>query len=220
MPKNNKKTMNAEQNEQTQQAVAPAEDAVQPKAPVKRMAVTERRVYEILDGVRETINDEMEARIAEKMAKMEEEMTEKLAKLAAAHYAIKSQIKKQKKDAKEPAEPEAKGYYHAGPEGSGDEIGRLRKINAELRKESEGKTKTNQKLKEQIETLESGEAIAKYAEEIKRLKELNQNLRKRCVAKDKTNQNLKAEIRRLGGVTEDLVDEMHDDTAATGALWP
>jgi len=212
--------MNADQNEQTEQAPAVADDAVQPKAPVKRLAVTERRVYEILDTVRETINDEMEAKIAERMAKMEEEMTEKLAKLASAHYAIKSQIKKQKKDAKTDAEPETKGYYEAGKEGTGDEIGRLRKINAELRKTSDGQTKTNQKLKEQIETLESGEAIAKYADEIARLKELNQDLRKRCVAKDKTNQSLKAEILRLSGVTEELVGEMHADTAATGALWP
>jgi hypothetical protein len=53
VPKNNKKTMNADQNEQPEQAVAPADDAVQPKAPVRRPAVSERRVYEILDTVRE-----------------------------------------------------------------------------------------------------------------------------------------------------------------------
>jgi len=204
--------MNAEQQQQNETApviVAEHHSGMTLKVMKKTTvapALTERRVYEIVDGVRETLNDEMEAMLLEKMGKLEDEMTAKLAKLASAHSAIKSQIKKQKKEEK--AEPETKTYYEAGKEGTGDEIGRLRKINAELRKESEGKTKTNQKLKEKIENLESEDPIAKYAQEIARLKELNQDLRKRCVAKDKTNQNLKAEILRLGGAVEAEVEQM------------
>ena len=163
------------------------------KMPLKN-PLTEKRVYEIADGVRETLTQEVEEKLAEMRREMEDTMTAKFAHMLSQHHpAVEKQAKKQKK-----AEgAEVKGYYDV-PAGV-DEIARLRKINAELRKESEGKTKTNQKLQEQIAVLEGEDTVAKYAEEIQRLKEHNQNLRKRCVAKDKTNQNLKAEILRLGG---------------------
>ena len=80
-----------------------------------------------------------------------------------------------------------------------NKLDKLRKINTDLRRESEGKTNTNRKLQEKIDNLESEDPVAQYVEEIRRLKELNQELRKMCVAKDKTNQSLKAKIIRLGG---------------------
>jgi len=80
-----------------------------------------------------------------------------------------------------------------------DKIAELRKINTDLRRESEGKTTTNRKLQEKIDNLEGEDPVAQYVEEIKRLKELNQELRRMCIVKDKTNQKLKAKIIRLGG---------------------
>ena len=154
----------------------------------------DEQVAENMESERRQMEELFEEKLADLRREMEDNMTAKIAQmLATSHPAVEKQAKKQKK-----AEgAEVKGYYDV-PAGV-DEIARLRKINAELRKESEGKTKTNQKLQEQIANLESEDPIAKYAEEIQRLKELNQDLRKRCVAKDKTNQNLKAEILRLGG---------------------
>lgn len=154
----------------------------------------DEQVAENMEAERRQMEETFEEKLADLRREMEDAMTAKFAQmLASTHPAVEKQAKKQKK-----AEgAEVKGYYDV-PAGV-DEIARLRKINAELRKESEGKTKTNQKLQEQIANLESEGAVAKYAEEIQRLKEHNQNLRKRCVAKDKTNQNLKAEILRLGG---------------------
>lgn len=195
---NHTKIMNAE-HQNAQNADAPVIVAEEHsgmtvrKMPLKN-PLTEKRVYEIADGVRETLTQEVEEKLAEMRREMEDTMTAKFAHMLSQHHpAVEKQAKKQKK-----AEgAEVKGYYDV-PAGV-DEIARLRKINAELRKESEGKTKTNQKLQEQIAVLEGEDTVAKYAEEIQRLKEHNQNLRKRCVAKDKTNQNLKAEILRLGG---------------------
>ena len=151
-------------------------------------------VAENMEQERRQIEADFEEKLETMRREMEDTMTAKFAHMLSQHHpAVEKQAKKQKK-----AEgAEVKGYYDV-PAGV-DEIARLRKINAELRKESEGKTKTNQKLQEQIAVLEGEDTVAKYAEEIQRLKEHNQNLRKRCVAKDKTNQNLKAEILRLGG---------------------
>jgi hypothetical protein len=158
----------------------------------------DEQVAENMEQERRQIEADFEEKLETMRREMEDAMTAKFAHMLSQHHpAVEKQSKKAEKKAKGGAEAEVKGYYDV-PAGV-DEIARLRKINAELRKESEGKTKTNQKLQEQIATLESEDPVAKYAEEIQRLKELNQDLRKRCVAKDKTNQNLKAEILRLGG---------------------
>lgn len=160
----------------------------------------DEQVAENMEQERRQIERDFEEKLETMRREMEDAMTAKFAHMLSQHHpVVEKQSKKAEKKAKGGAEADdgVRGYYDvpAGP----DEIARLRKINAELRKESEGKTKTNQKLQEQIATLEGEDPIKKYAEEIARLKELNQDLRKRCVAKDKTNQNLKAEILRLGG---------------------
>jgi hypothetical protein len=158
----------------------------------------DEQVAENMEQERRQIERDFEEKLETMRREMEDAMTAKFAHMLSQHHpAVEKQSKKAEKKAKGGAEAEVKGYYDV-PAGV-DEIARLRKINAELRKESEGKTKTNQKLQEQIATLEGEDPIKKYADEIARLKELNQDLRKRCVAKDKTNQNLKAEILRLGG---------------------
>lgn len=158
----------------------------------------DEQVAENMEQERRQIEADFEEKLETMRREMEDNMTAKFAHMLSQHHpAVEKQSKKAEKKAKGGAEAEVKGYYDV-PAGV-DEIARLRKINAELRKESEGKTKTNQKLQEQIANLESEDPIKKYADEIQRLKELNQDLRKRCVAKDKTNQNLRAEIVRLGG---------------------
>ena len=73
-----------------------------------------------------------------------------------------------------------------------DKIDKLRKINTELRRENEGKTRTNRKLQEKIDNLESEAPVAQYVEEIKRVREQNQILRRRY-------QKMKAMIELLGG---------------------
>ena len=108
----------------------------------------ERRVYGIVDDQ----ISHMEENLEEKLAKMRREMMEetermlaqKLATLAVAHPAIQKQSKKAEKEKKK--EEEVRGFYEV-PAGQ-DEIARLRKLNRDLRKESEGKTNTNRKLQE------------------------------------------------------------------------
>jgi hypothetical protein len=129
------------------------------------------------------------------MEETERIIAQKLATLAVAHPTIQKQSKKAEKEAKK--EQEVRGYYEV-PAGA-DEIARLRKINAELRKTSEGQINTNRKLQEKIANLESEDPVAEYVEEIKKVREINQQLRKRCEAKDRTYQKMKAMIEALGG---------------------
>lgn len=167
--------------------------------PVTAVGVSERRVYGIVDDQ----ISHMEETLEEKLAKMRREMMEetermlaqKLATLAVAHPAIQKQSKKAEKEKKK--EEEVRGFYEV-PAGQ-DEIARLRKLNRDLRKESEGKTNTNRKLQEKIDNLESEDPVAQYVAELKRVREANQVLRKRCEAKDRTYQKMKAMIEALGG---------------------
>lgn len=167
--------------------------------PVTAVGVSERRVYGIVDDQIAQMTETFEDRLAEMRRQMMEEtermLAQKLATLAVAHPAIQKQTKKAEKEAKK--EAEIRGYYDV-PAGQ-DEIARLRKINAELRKESEGKTNTNRKLQEKIDNLESEDPVAQYVAEIKKVREVNQVLRKRCEAKDRTYQKMKAMIEALGG---------------------
>ena len=87
----------------------------------------------------------------------------------------------------------------APPLSSEDKIDKLRKINTKLLRDNEGKTKTNRKLQEKIDNLESEDPVAQYVEEIKHVREQNQLLRRRCEAKDRTYQRMKAMIELLGG---------------------
>jgi len=129
------------------------------------------------------------------MEETERMISARMAQLAGGHPAIQKQTKKAEKEAKK--QEEIRGYYEV-PAGQ-DEIARLRKINAELRKTSEGQINTNRKLQERIAELEGEDPVAVYAQEIKRIKEVNQLLRKRCEAKDRTYQKMKAMIEALGG---------------------
>ena len=155
----------------------------------------DEQVAENMEAERRQMEDTFEEKLADLRREMEDAMTTKFAQmLATTHPAVEKQAKKQKKAE---AGAEVMGYYDV-PAGV-DEIARLRKINAELRKESEGKTNTNRKLQEKIECLEGEDPVAQYATEVARLKEINQELRKRCVAKDRTYQKMKAMIEMLGG---------------------
>jgi hypothetical protein len=161
--------------------------------------LTERRVYDVVDEQVQQCTEDFEEKLADLRRQMMEEtermIAQKLATLAGGHATIQKQTKKAEKEKKK--EEEVRGYYDV-PAGV-DEIARLRKTNAELRKESEGKSNTNRKLQEQIDNLESEEPVARYVAEIKRIKEVNQVLRKRCEAKDRTYQKMKAMIEALGG---------------------
>jgi len=165
------------------------------KMPLKN-PLTEKRVYEIADGVRETLTQEVEEKLAEMRRQMEDEMTAKFQQmLSTVHPKIEKQSKKAEKALAK--EQEVRGYYDV-PAGQ-DEIARLRKINAELRKTSEGQINTNRKLQERIDELEGEDPVRVYAEERDRVKAINQQLRKRCEAKDRTYQKMKAMIELLGG---------------------
>jgi DNA repair exonuclease SbcCD ATPase subunit len=155
----------------------------------------DEQVAENMESERRQMEETFEERLADLRREMEESIAQKLATLAGGHATIQKQTKKAEKEKKK--EEEVKGYY-AVPAGV-DEIARLRKINAELRKESEGKSNTNRKLQERIDALEGEDPVATYAQEIKRIKEVNQVLRKRCEAKDRTYQKMKAMIEALGG---------------------
>jgi hypothetical protein len=134
---------------------------------------------------------------------MMEDMERMLAQKIPAFLQPQKQSKKAEKEAKK--EAEIRGYYEV-PAGQ-DEIARLRKINAELRKESEGKTNTNRKLQEKIDNLESKDPVARYVAELKKVREVNQVLRKRCEAKDRTYQKMKAMIEALGGKAPEPAEE-------------
>jgi len=167
----------------------------------------ERRVYGIVDDqiaqMEETFEEKLANMRRQMMEDMERMLAQKLATLAVAHPAIQKQSKKAEKEAKK--EAEIRGYYEV-PAGQ-DEIARLRKINAELRKESEGKTNTNRKLQEKIDNLESKDPVARYVDELKKVREVNQVLRKRCEAKDRTYQKMKAMIEALGGKAPEPAEE-------------
>lgn len=167
--------------------------------PVTAVGVSERRVYGIVDGQVAQMEETLMERLAEMRRQMMEEteriIAQKLATLAVAHPTIQKQTKKAEKEAKK--EQEVRGYYDV-PAGA-DEIARLRKINAELRKTSEGQINTNKKLQEKIANLESEDPVAEYVAEIKKVREISQQLRKRCDAKDRTYQKMKAMIEALGG---------------------
>jgi len=159
----------------------------------------DEQVAENMESERRQMEETFEEKLADMRRQMMEEtermLSARMAQLAEGHPTIQKQSKKAEKEKKK--EEEVKGYY-AVPAGV-DEIARLRKINAELRKESEGKSNTNRKLQERIDALEGEDPVATYAQEIKRIKEVNQVLRKRCEAKDRTYQKMKAMIEALGG---------------------
>ena len=174
-----------------------------PALPVTAVGVSERRVYGIVDDQVAQMEETLMERLAEMRRQMMEEtermLAQKLATLATAHPTIQKQTKKAEKEKKK--EEEVRGFYEV-PAGA-DEIARLRKLNRDLRKESEGKTNTNRKLQEQIANLESEDPVARYVEEIKKVREVNQVLRKRCEAKDRTYQKMRAQIIALGGKAPD-----------------
>lgn len=192
------------EEEESEPEVEEAECQTDP-LPVTAVGVSERRVYNIIDDQVSQMEETFEERLAELRRQMMEEtermIAQKLATIATAHPAIQKQIKKAEKEKKK--EEEVRGYYEV--RGSDEDIARLRKINAELRKESAGKTNTNQKLQEKIDNLESEEPVARYVAELKKVREANQLLRKRCEAKDRTYQKMKAMIEALGGKAPEAV---------------
>ena len=163
--------------------------------PVTAVGVSERRVYGIVDDQIAQMTETFEDRLAEMRRQMMEEtermLAQKLATLSLAKPSKKAEKEKKKQ------EEEVRGYYEVT--NWEEESKRLRAINRELRKESEGKTNTNRKLQEKIDNLESEDPVARYVEEIKKVREVNQVLRKRCEAKDRTYQKMKAMIEALGG---------------------
>ena len=155
----------------------------------------DEQVAENMEQERRQIEADFEEKLETMRREMEESIAQKLATLAGGHATIQKQSKKAEKEKKK--EQEVRGYYEV-PAGA-DEIARLRKINAELRKTSEGQINTNRKLQERIDELEGEDPIRVYAEERDRVKAINQQLRKRCEAKDRTYQKMKAMIELLGG---------------------
>lgn len=173
--------------------------------PVTAVGVSERRVYEVVDDQISHMGEELEEKLADLRRQMMEEtermIAQKLATLAGGHPTIQKQTKKAEKEKKK--EEEVRGFYEV-PAGA-DEIARLRKLNRDLRKESEGKSNTNRKLQEKIDNLESEDPVARYVAELKKVREENQKLRKRCEAKDRTYQKMKAMIEALGGKAPEAV---------------
>jgi hypothetical protein len=166
---------------------------------VTAVGVSERRVYGIVDDQIAQMEETIEEKLADMRRQMMEEtermLAQKLATLAVAHPTIQKQTKKAEKEKKK--EEEVKGFYEVT--NWEEEVKRLRGINRELRKTSEGQINTNRKLQEKIAILEGGDPIGVYVEEIKDVRKINQQLRKRCEAKDRTYQKMKAMIEALGG---------------------
>jgi len=197
-------------SEQEEESETESEDAECQTDPLP-VGVTERRVYDVVDGQILQCHEDFEERLADMRRQIMEEtermISARMAQLAGGHPAIQKQSKKAEKEAKK--QEEIRGYYEV-PETVG-ELARSRKICADLRKQIDGKTKTNQKLQERIEELEGEEPVAVYAQEVKRLKEINQKLRKRCEAKDRTYQKMKAMIEELGGKAPAKVADSDDE---------
>jgi len=194
----------SEQEEESDPESEDAECQTDP-LPVTAVGVSERRVYGIVDAQMTQMEETIEERLGDLRRQMMEEtermLSARMAQLAQGHPTIQKQSKKAEKEKKK--EEQVRGYYEV-PAGA-DEIARLRKINAELRKESEGKSNTNRKLQEKIKNLESEDPVAQYVEEMKKVREANQVLRKRCEAKDRTYQKMKAQIEALGGKAPEAV---------------
>jgi hypothetical protein len=187
-----------EEEEESEPESEDAECQTEP-LPVTAVGVSERRVYGIVDDQVSQMEETLMERLADMRRQMMEEteriIAQKLATLAVAHPTIQKQTKKAEKEKKK--EEEVKGFYEVT--NWEEEVKRLRGINRELRKTSEGQINTNRKLQEKIANLESEDPVAEYVAEIKKVRGISQQLRKRCEAKDRTYQKMKAMIEALGG---------------------
>lgn len=106
--------------------------------------------------------------------------------------------------------PKAKGYYQVAD--GDEELFRTRIQNANLRKEIEAKTKTNQQLQQQLE---------QDPNELTRLKEINKALRKENEGLTNTNKALKAQMSDPESETERLRQinkELRKDAEAQNRL--
>lgn len=109
------------------------------------------------------------------------EIVAELSNIAHAQEQRIAKLEAEKSDAAAVAKP--KGYYQVAD--GEEELYRTRIQNANLRKEIEAKTKTNQTLQQQLE---------EDPNELTRLKEINKSLRKENEGLTNTNKSLKAQL--------------------------
>jgi len=109
------------------------------------------------------------------------EIVAELSNIAQAQEQRIAKLEAEKSDA--PPKPIVKGYYQVAD--GEEELYRTRIQNANLRKEIEAKTKTNQMLQQQLE---------EDPNELTRLKEINKSLRKENEGLTNTNKSLKAQL--------------------------
>lgn len=107
------------------------------------------------------------------------EIVAELSNIAQAQEQRIAKLEAEKSD----AAPKPKGYYQVAD--GEEELYRTRIQNANLRKEIEAKTKTNQMLQQQLE---------EDPNELTRLKEINKSLRKENEGLTNTNKSLKAQL--------------------------
>ena len=112
----------------------------------------------------------------------EKTLAEIVAELSNIAHAQEQRIAKLEAE-KSDAAPKPKGYYQVAD--GEEELYRTRIQNANLRKEIEAKTKTNQTLQQQLE---------EDPNELTRLKEINKSLRKENEGLTNTNKSLKAQL--------------------------
>lgn len=139
----------------------------------------------------------------------EKTLAEIVAELSNIAHAQEQRIAKLEAE-KSDAAPKAKGYYQVAD--GEEELYRTRIQNANLRKEIEAKTKTNQTLQQQLE---------EDPNELTRLKEINKSLRKENEGLTNTNKALKSQMSDPESETERLRQinkELRKDAEAQNRL--
>jgi len=156
-----------------------AEVAVAPKPQPKKRQLKQMKPIKVSRSP-----SPIHAEVAEEAPQVAEEKTlaEIVAELSNIAQAQEQRIAKLEAE-KSDAAPKPKGYYQVAD--GEEELFRTRIQNANLRKEIEAKTKTNQMLQQQLE---------EDPNELTRLKEINKALRKENEGLTNTNKSLKAQL--------------------------
>jgi len=160
-----------------------AEVAVAPKTQPKKRQLKQMKPIKVSRSPSPIHAEVAEEAVAVAVAVAEEktlaEIVAELSNIAQAQEQRIAKLEAEKSD----AAPKPKGYYQVAD--GEEELYRTRIQNANLRKEIEAKTKTNQTLQQQLE---------EDPNELTRLKEINRALRKENEGLTNTNKSLKAQL--------------------------
>ena len=152
-----------------------------------------QQIKDVARGIIPALSEEQQQQANDWLAKQQEQvvavavaeektLAEIVAELSNIAHAQEQRIAKLEAE-KSDAAPKPKGYYQVAD--GEEELYRTRIQNANLRKEIEAKTKTNQMLQQQLE---------EDPNELTRLKEINKSLRKENEGLTNTNKSLKAQL--------------------------